>query len=115
MRNALRHVDLGNCRSTRCAHTARIDEGEATSPSLSNIPRSHLHLALKHYQFLDDFSSSHSLQSIVGQCLHLLEPRQGGGVYPPPCDCAEKKPACRVMPNSTPLIPYRPIEHKLWR
>jgi hypothetical protein len=90
MRNVLTHVDLENCRSTRCAHTARIDEGEATSPSLPSIPRSHLHLALKRYQFLDDFSSSHSLQFIGPQRLNLLELQQGSGVYPPPRDCAEK-------------------------
>jgi hypothetical protein len=47
MQNALRHVDLENCRSTRCAHTARIDGGEATSPLLPDIPHSHPHLASK--------------------------------------------------------------------
>src|SRR5260370_27139830 len=99
MRGVLSHVGLENCRSTRCAHSARIDGGEATSPPLPDIPRSHPHLALKQYQFQDDFSSSHFLQSIAQQCLRLLELQQGSGVYPPPCDFAEKKPVCRVMPN----------------
>jgi len=112
MRNALRHVDLGNCRSTRCAHTARIDEGEATSPSLPNIPRSHLHLALKHYQFLDDFSSSHSLNQL-STVFTLLEPRQGGGVYPPPAIALKKAsmPSC-LTPRRLFLSSHG---HKLWR
>jgi hypothetical protein len=64
MRGVLSHVDLENCRSIRCAHTARIDAGVATSLPLPGIPHSHPHLALKQYQFQDDLSSSHSLRSI---------------------------------------------------
>ena len=52
MRGVLKYVDLENCRSIRCAHIARIDGGEATSPPMLNIPHSRSHLALKHYQFL---------------------------------------------------------------
>jgi hypothetical protein len=96
MRNALRHVDLENCRSMRGAHTARIDGGGATSRPLPDIPHIHPHLVLKQYQFPDDFSSSHCPQSIARHCLLFLETPQGGGVYPPPRDSAENKPSCRV-------------------
>src|SRR5882762_7458176 len=42
----------------------------------------------------------HTLSNpLAQQCLRLLELQQGSGVYPPPCDCADKKPVCRVMPN----------------
>ncbi len=47
LRCVLTHAGLENYRSIQCVHTARIDGGEATSPSLLDIPHSHPHLALK--------------------------------------------------------------------
>src|SRR5260370_8070608 len=97
MRSVLSHVGLENCRSIRCAHTARIDAGVATRLPLPDIPRSHPHLALKQYQFLDDFSSSHSLQFIGPTVFTLAGTATRQRSYPPPSHCPDKNPECRSI------------------